>query len=187
MDANQPDQKGNLPRLDREAYRGLAVVHWVFNIEGRKKGWLDEHFFLRFQLVALHAFSRYRILSPCITAMPDHIHLLLMGYSDSSDQKLAVPFLRKNLKSVLGPEYVLQKTPYDHVLRKEERNQNQFVNMASYVRRNPFRAGLVAEETDSWPCECCLIPGYPELEMRQEDFWERFWKIYHYLLEKNAE
>ena len=79
------DEKHNLPRLNREAYKGVAVVHWVFNMEGRKTGWLDEGFFLRFQNLALHAFSRYGIVSPCVVAMPDHLHLLLMGISEQSD------------------------------------------------------------------------------------------------------
>jgi len=180
------DEKGNLPRLAREAYQGLAVVHWVFNVEGRKTGWLDEGFFLQFQCLALHAFSRYGILSPCIVLMPDHIHLLLMGVSETSDQKMAVPFLRKHLKPLLGPEYPLQKTPYDHVLRQEERKRKEFANLVAYIRSNPFRASLVAEESDPWAYECCVIPGYPELDVNQEDFWERFWRVYSYLLEKDA-
>lgn len=180
-----PAPKKNLPRLNREAYEGLAVVHWVFNIKDQKTGWLNDRFFARFQLVALHAFARYDILSPCITLMPDHIHLLLMGYSESSTQKLAIPFLRKNLRPYLEPEYSFQKTPYDHVLRKEERKQKEFTTLAAYIRNNPWRANLVQSETSMWPYECCLIPGYPELNPRQEDFWDRFWKIYYYLLEKN--
>lgn len=179
-------EKRNLPRLNREAYRGLAVAHWIFNIEGRKTGWLDDEFFLRFQNLALHAFSRYGLVAPCLVAMPDHIHMLLMGISEKSDQKLATPFLRKHLEALLEPDFALQKTPYDHVLRQDERKRNEFADQVGYVRANPFRAGLAAEESDPWPYECCVVPGYPELDVKQNDYWERFWRVYSYLVDKNG-
>ncbi|MEC5127822.1 hypothetical protein VSU19_13740 [Verrucomicrobiales bacterium BCK34] len=185
MDGSENTPKKNLPRLNREAYQGTAVVHWVFNIKNRKRGWLDDDFFLKFQLIALHAFSRYRIISPCICLMPDHIHFLLMGISDSSDQKLAIPFLRKQLKPLLTQDYALQKTPYDHVLRRGQRTRIEFSKMVNYIRGNPARSGLLRSEEESWPYECCLIPGYPELSLRQDDFRERFWRIYYYVLEKD--
>ena len=150
MDSD-PNLKKNLPRLNREAYQGLAVVHWVLNIESKKTGWLDDEFYARFQQLDLHTFARFQTLSPCIMLMPDHIHILLMGYSESSDQKLAIPFLRKHVKSELAPDYKFQKTPYDHVLRKEERKQKDFANMANYIHKNPSRSGLVAEGEDDWP------------------------------------
>ena len=181
-----PEEKRNLPRLDRSAYEGLAAVHWIFNIQDRQTGWLTPSLFAQFQLISLHTFARYQILSPCICLMPDHIHLLLMGYARKSDQKLAVPFLRRELKPCLSP-YQFQKTPYDHVLRREERQRGAFANMASYIRQNPARAGLVDDETQPWSFECCLIPGYPNLNPRQDDFWDRFWKIYYLMIEKHAD
>ena len=99
---------------------------------------------------------------------------------------MAVPFLRRHIKVLLGPDYTLQKTPYDHVLRREERKQKEFANQVGYIRENPYRAGLVEEASDPWLYECCVIPGYPELELNQEDFWGRFWRVYFYLVEKNG-
>jgi len=180
-------EKGNLPRLRSEAYRGLAVGHWIFNIQGRKQGWLTELFFVRFQLISAHAFHRYKIASPCICLMPDHIHLLLMGYDeDHSDQRLAIQFLRRQLKAFLHP-FEFQKTPFDHLLRKEERERDAFQKLAGYIRENPVRAGLVAEEAwRCWPYECAVVPGYPELDTASEDFWDRFWKIYYKILKSSV-
>jgi putative transposase len=179
---DEPKDMKNLPRLNREAYRGFATAHWVFNMKDRRTGWLNERFFLRFQMVALHAFSRYRIASPAICVMPDHIHLILMGYTESSDQTLAVSFLRKHLKVYLVP-FEFQKTPYDHVLRNEERKRKSFAQMVGYVRKNPVRAGLVKSD-ESWDYECCLVPGYPDLSLHQANFWDKYWKIFYALVEK---
>ncbi|MEO0414427.1 MAG: hypothetical protein AAF226_05690 [Verrucomicrobiota bacterium] len=171
--------KRNLPRLDRSAYRGRAVVHWVFNVADRKTGWLNEPFFLEFQLAATHTFARYDLVSPCICLMPDHIHLLVMGVDErGSDQKVAIPFLRRHLGDAFPEGMGLQKTPYDHVLRSEERKQGAFMKMAGYVRENPLRAGLV-DSSQAWPYECAIVPGYPKMDVRDENFWETFWKIYY--------
>ena len=103
----------NLPRLDLAAYRGLAYVHWIFNIRDRKRGWLDMEFLLRFQLLATHAFLRQCIAAPCVCLMPDHIHMLLIGYDElQSDQRVAVEFLRKQLKPHLEKGgFELQRPP----------------------------------------------------------------------------
>jgi hypothetical protein len=34
-------------------------------------------------------------------------------------------------------------------------------------------------EGDAWPFEGAIVPGYPDLDPRQDDYWERFWKIYY--------
>ncbi len=181
---DRPPAKKNLPRLGREAYQGLAVVHWVFNIQDRKTGWLDERFFRDFEFYALHTFARYQLLSPCVCLMPDHIHLLVMGYANESDQKVAIPFLRKSLKPILEP-FRLQRTPYDHVLRVEERKRREFARLAGYIRENPVRAGLVKTH-QVWPYQTAIVPGYPTLDVKQDDFWDDFWNVYHYLLDKHV-
>ena len=170
----------NLPKLHRSAYCGLAVVHWVFSVKDRRTGWLDEAFFLRFQIAGLHACLRYRVASPCYCLMPDHLHLLLIGHDEEkSDQTLAISFWRKQLKHLLSRGgYQFQSQPYDHVLRDAERGRDRFESHAGYILQNPMRAGLVGEG-DAWPFEGAIVPGYPDLDPRQDDYWERFWKIYY--------
>jgi len=175
-------EHGHLPRLARPAYRGLAAVHWVFTVQDRRTGWLDESFFVRFQLVATHAFHRYRLVGPCLCLMPDHIHLLVLGVDEErSDQLAAMSFLRRQLRPHLAP-CDWQRPAYDHVLRDHERQPDAFVKTASYIRANPFRAGLVPDEASPWPFACAVVPGYPDLDPAADDFWERFWRIYDRLV-----
>ena len=175
---NENEQRKNLPRLDPSFYRGFAHIHWIFNIRDRKTGWFSEEFFLRFQLVATHTFLRYHIVAPCICLMPDHIHMLLIGYdAEQSDQRLAVSFLRKHLKRHIAP-FEFQRPAYDHVLRESERTREAFQKTASYIRNNPTRAGLV-DDGEQWSYECCIVPGYPDLHPSEPDFWDKFWRIYY--------
>jgi hypothetical protein len=77
-----------------------------------------------------------------------------------------------------------QQQGYEHVLREEERERTAFENVVEYIARNPERAGLVKENCfHEYPYTDCLVPGYPELNLWQEDFWDRFWRIYSYLQE----
>jgi hypothetical protein len=63
-------------------------------------------------------------------------------------------------------------------LRDAERGRDRFESHAGYILQNPMRAGLVGEG-DAWPFEGAIVPGYPDLDPRQDDYWERFWTIYY--------
>jgi len=170
----------NLPRLNREAYRGLAYVHWIFNVRDRKRGWLDTEFFLRFQLLAVHGFLRQKVAAPCVCLMPDHIHMLIVGCDpNGSDQVTAMEFLRRQLKPALATKGIeFQRPAYDHVLRMEERVRDTFESTAAYIMDNPCRAGLTRDDSTPWSYECAIVPGYPDLNLRADDYWEKFWRIY---------
>ena len=172
-------KKGNLPRLSPEFYRGFAFVHWTLTIEGRATGWLANTFHARWQLVLLHACARYQLAAPAYVLMPDHIHLLWAGLTEESDQCLAMEFLRKHLRLALGPASWQQRA-YDHVLQEKERERRAFVSTAHYMLENPVRAGLVATSGD-YPFLGCCATGYPDLDVRQNDYWELFWRIYNRL------
>jgi hypothetical protein len=68
-------QKGNLPRLQPELYRGLAYVHWTLTVEQRRTGWLTNDFKHRWDHILTHACARYKMACPVYVLMPDHIHL----------------------------------------------------------------------------------------------------------------
>lgn len=101
-----------LPRLEREYYRGQSYVHWTLTIQDRRTGWLIPTFYYKFRELLTHATFRYSITCPIFCLMPDHMHLLWIGIDDRTDQ---------------------------------------------------------------------LIPGYPELELWQDDYWPRFWRTYSFL------
>ena len=79
-------QKGKLPRLQREFYRGDAVVFWTLTLEHRAQGWLNAFFHARFRELMLHAAARSHLLCPAYCLMPDHLRLVWMGLRQQSDQ-----------------------------------------------------------------------------------------------------
>ena len=170
------DPHGSLPRLDPENYRGLACVHWSLTIDDRKTGWLKPIFYYKFRELLTHTCFRYGICCPIFCLMPDHMHLLWLGLVASADQRLAMKFLRKQLNVVLeklGAQ--LQKQPFDHVLREDERQPVAFQNVVEYIARNPERKQLVPlDGFREYPYTGCLLPGYPDLSPFQPDFWDVF-------------
>jgi hypothetical protein len=168
--------KGHLPRLAPESYRGPAFVHWTLTIENRTTGWLTETFHHDWCLCLLHTSARYHLACPAYVLMPDHMHLVWLGFRDDSNQLPAIEFLRNHLGSALLPA-AWQRQAHDHVLNVEEQKPDAFVNAAKYIFENPVRAGLVRSFAE-YPYLSCCVPGYPDLDVRASDCWELFWRIY---------
>lgn len=176
-------RKGNLPRLSPEFYRGRAFVHWTLTLENRATGWLTPVFHQTWRHVLIHACARYNLLCPSYVLMPDHAHMLWLGTNEvGSDQRVAIEFLRKHLRPHLAPAD-WQRQAHDHVLREEERKPETFLTVAGYILDNPVRTGLV-ERRDEWPHAGCCLPGYPDLDIHREGYWELFWRIYNQQVER---
>jgi len=181
------DQSGGhsyLTRLQDEAYRGNAHVHWMMTIENRRTGWLCKDFHSQFRETLTHAAFRFGFCCPVYSLMPDHLHLLWVGWRENSDQRMGVRFLRKHLNRILAESGMkLQKQVYDNVLREKDRQRDAFPKVAWYIRANPLRAGLVNDEMglSLYPFNGCLAPGYPELDINAVDYWPRFWRVFDYL------
>jgi putative transposase len=170
--------RGRLSRLDAGYYRGRAFVHWSMTIEHRATGWLSELHHAKIRELLCHALSRHHIICPAYCLMPEHGHFLWMGTSDGSDQKLAAALFREGWNAELRrSNNELQKQPFDHVLDEAERGRGAFTAVAHYILQNPVRAGLMGKWQD-YRFLGALVPGYPSLNPRDEDFWERFWRIY---------
>lgn len=174
------DDHDYLRRLDPEAYRGQACVHWSMTMDQRTQGWLVPIFYYKFREILTHTMFRYGLCCPIYCCMPDHIHLLWLGILDGSDQRNAAKFFRAQLNPILeklGARF--QQQPYDHVLCEEERASSAFEQVVEYIARNPERAGLVpVDGFRDYKFTGCLIPGYPDLTPWQENFWDLFWRIY---------
>jgi len=173
----------NLPRLEAAYYQGRAYVHWTMTIEDRKTGWLIPIFYYKFREILTHAAFRYAFACPIYCLMPDHIHMIWIGIDERSDQLKASEFFRKQLGEplrLLGFEF--QHQPYDHVLKEEERLESSLTNLVEYIARNPERKQLVpCNEYKHYKYTGCLVPGYPEMNLWQTDYWMRFWRIYLFL------
>jgi REP element-mobilizing transposase RayT len=174
------ERRSHLPRLLPECYRGHASVHWTMTIDQRETGWLNQAFHERFRLIMLHALARYHLACPVYCLMPDHLHLIWAGISPASDQRPACCFLRTHLNAALKPRK-LQLQAFDHVLRGHERRHNALATISEYILQNPVRAGLCRSWQDC-PYSNALIAGYPDLDIRQADFWGIFWRIYNRLI-----
>jgi REP element-mobilizing transposase RayT len=170
----------HLPRLPDEHYRGQAYVHWTMTTRDRQTGWLIPIFYYKFREVLTHTMFRYGLTCPIYCCMPDHLHTLWIGILDHADQRVAAKYFRKQINLVLdklGTQF--QRQPYDHVLSEEEREREAFENVAEYIARNPERRGLVPPDGfRDYKYTGCLVPGYPELNVWQDDYWDRFWRTY---------
>ncbi len=175
-------EKGHLPRLAPEFYRGRAFVLWTLTIENRATGWLTPTFHATWKLILLHTCARYDLACPAYVLMPDHAHVIWLGLTDrDSDQRVAIEFLRKHLRPHLAPAE-WQRQAHDNVLREADRERDAFQATAAYVFENPVRASLAARRED-YPHLGCCVPGYPDLDPRREGYWELFWRIYNQRVE----
>jgi len=115
--------------------------------------------------------------------MPDHLHLLCCGLSELTDQRVAIKFLRKNLNlSLKTIGYELQSQPYDHVLREEQCERSAIEDVAEYITRNPERKALVPlDGFANYPHTGCLLPGYPNLRLFQDESWDVVWRTLDFL------
>ncbi len=116
--------------------------------------------------------------------MPDHIHLLVSGLSDSSDQWQCNRLIRQETARLIAP-LKLQPQSHDHVLKKEELARDAFQAIAYYIQQNPVRKNLCATWGD-YPFTGCVVPGYFALDPRDEDYWELYWRIYGKLVERDS-
>ncbi len=184
MTKNLELHAGRLRRLAPEFYRGRAYVHWSMGMEDRATGWLSAMHHARMREVLCHVLGRYRLVCPAYCFMPDHAHFLWVGWDEQSDQRGAAALFRRAWNSELyACDRWLQRQAYDHVLREHERERDAFSAVAQYIRDNPVRKGLV-KEARAYPFSGALVPGYPELDLEDIDFWPRFWRIYGSMAEK---
>ena len=164
----------HLPRLAPEAYRGHCFVHWIMTIEGRATGWLDDSWHQKFLTqLGKHAID-YEVRIPAYCLMPDHLHLLVTGITQVSNQRLFIRALRRNINLLLRP-LKLQKQPYDHVLRPTESGPDSFTTLAYYISENPARAGLVSTP-QLWAYTGAYVPELPTLDPRASDFRALWWE-----------
>lgn len=165
-----------LRRLQPQTYRGLAAVHWTMSINGRRTGWLDAAHHAHVRELLTHAAGRYGLSCPAYCLMPDHAHFLWLGENDASDQRLAARYFRRHWTAALDRAgFALQTQGHDHVLRPAERKRGAFRAVAHYILANPERAKLV-ERWEDYSFSGAVIFGRPELDPRQNEYWEKFWR-----------
>lgn len=178
MEAKLPTTHARLPRLHATSYRGRACVHWSMTLQDRSTGWLDAAHHAALRELLLHVCHRYALACPAYCLMPDHAHFLWLGLSETSDQRLAAAWFRRQWNALLAPAFTLQRQAHDHVLRDSERTDDAFPEIATYILANPERAKLVTNWRD-WPHLGAVFPGVYPLDPRSPDYWDRFWREHH--------
>ena len=175
--------KGKLPRLAPAAYQGAAHVFWTHTTENRAR--LPDGALARAQLRELlcHFCMRYHLVTPVYCLMPDHLHLLWIGVHPEADQRKATRQFRTAWGGVIG-DACLQRQPHDHVVTEQERQRGVYADTVEYILQNPVRTGLVDDWRD-YSGIGALVPGYPELEPRDANFRESFWRIHRSLVTRN--
>jgi len=112
---------------------------------------------------AAHSFLAYAY---CF--MPDHLHLILVGESVSSELAPMVRAFKGAAATVArksGVSNLWQKGYYDHVLRSGK----SLDEAAWYVFLNPVRAGL-AKTVHEWPCSGSFVFEWKRLTLPSEPF-----------------
>jgi REP element-mobilizing transposase RayT len=100
--------------------------------------------------------------------MPDHLHVILIGESDSSNlTELMRAF--KGATTVparkVGISALWQKGFYDHILRSEK----EMGEAAWYMFLNPVRTGL-AKRAEDWPYSGSFLFEWKSLAVPAEPF-----------------
>jgi putative transposase len=182
MSQSQP-RRDYLRRLPPEHYRGTTYVHWSMTTEFRKQGWLTPESHSQFREILIHVAFRYGLLCPVYCLMPDHLHLLWLGLLPSTDQLNAIKFFRKHTNRILQRHQTSwQKQPHDHVLKEAEQEHNAVERVIDYICRNPERAGLVElGQLSAYPFSGCIFPGYPDVNLWNENYNERLWRSHELL------
>ena len=145
-----PVRKRN--RLPLEVYTGRGAYSLTLATAARSR-WFEDPFLVDQCLQTLKetaAACRFSVYAYCF--MPDHLHLLVAGESDSAD---LVDFVKRFKQSTgwwfrqryqagglkASPTGLWQKSYYDHALRAEE----SIASVAAYILGNPVRAALAVE------------------------------------------
>lgn len=168
-----PDFHRKANRLRPESYRGRRAYFLTLCANERRK--ILATAVLVESLVAIlratcgsHSFN---VNGYCF--MPDHLHLVVIGESDSA----SLPRFMQAFKSLaaretgkLGIAKPWQKGFYDHVLRDGESIDSAVL----YAFMNPVRAGLV-RHAEEWPYSGSFVFAWPNMPVVSTAFVPR-WK-----------
>jgi REP element-mobilizing transposase RayT len=132
-------------RLPREAYQGRVSASFTLCIADRKKAFADPVVVERF-ITVLHKVAEKHDSRAIYCFTPEHVHLILLGNSDSSDILRGIEDFKQTTGYWLKRGQLMfqwQPSFYDRVIRARELGQH-----LRYVLDNPVRRGLVREWRD---------------------------------------
>lgn len=131
-------------RLPHDLYRGLKAVSITACVKDRVSFFTTQDRFRIFEEILLKALKRFECGADVYLFMPDHVHLLLRGESETADVLQAMRSFKQQTGFWLsrhGSPVHWQKDFYDHIFRESEATERHIL----YVLENPVRKGLVED------------------------------------------
>jgi putative transposase len=131
-------------RLPAECYIGHHIIAFTLCLRERKSGFTDHNTVKIFSNILLEEASRYQSNIHIYLFMPDHLHLIVEGKSDTSNiQKMINTFKQRTGYWFYKhrPELCWQKDYYDHIIRNHEDLRKQI----EYILNNPIRKGIISD------------------------------------------
>ena len=137
-------------RVDGFPYVGFYRYSLRFSTRARKRIFVEPAPFTtaHAQILRTSDEDAFAVLAHCY--MPDHVHLVLEGKSESSDLRRFVKVSKQRVDYVFRTQLSIRTTwqegYYERVLRSDEATDA----VVRYVLENPVRAGLV-ERAEDYP------------------------------------
>jgi putative transposase len=113
----------------------------------RQPLFVDRDIIQRLRLQILQSCQRWNFAILAYVFMPDHLHLLVQGTSETSDFRAFMKNLRKRTTltfRALAGTSLWQDAYFERVLRQEE----DTMAVIEYILANPIRAGVVERAID---------------------------------------
>ena len=167
-------EKRHLPRLDHASYVGRKHVMFDLRLENYRKLFVKREPTEQTMHMLERYMAEYECGLLCYVFMPDHIHMITVGQSDSADALTAhdvwkgeAGVMLKN-ELAIDCERVFQKQSYDHVMRSWEYASRRLLRKAEYIVSNPVRKGLVTHWKD-YPYIGSTLGSY---DIRHPFWWD---------------
>jgi putative transposase len=134
-------------RLDLRAYSGVRNTVLTACVHERRQVFTSNEIVESILSHLEKTLEVFECSAPVYCFMPDHLHLMIHGQTDSSSAVKAMT----SFKTITGRWYqqnvgqrLWQKSFYDHIVRDYEDWKKQLL----YIYSNPVRAGLVLDPRD---------------------------------------
>ena len=155
------------PRLEPEDYAGAVAGLLTFCTSRRRPAFVTAANVERTlrQFLRAGVETHVAILAYCF--MPDHVHLLVAGQSDSADLRSFINNAKQRSAYVAGLRIsgrLWQAGYFDRVLRETDDGHA----VARYIVQNPVRAGLVLSPGDYPFCGSSILSTE---ELLQSTMW----------------
>lgn len=136
-------------RLEHFPYTGKHRYFFTFCTQDRRCYFEDAAHVSLVTTQLLQSSTFHDVAVDTYCAMPDHVHLLVQGTTDTADARGFMAHFKQHTGwrfRQATRRRLWQGSYYDHVVREEE----GVAGVISYIVNNPVRAGLV-ESPDDYP------------------------------------